>query len=671
MLRNFKISTRLIVGFSLLTAILVTTSFITLTEINRITTQAGKVVELRIPTSQSSASVLNGVNHALAALRGWILLGEDKFKNERQIAWDSEIKPAVATLEQMSKHWTNPENVTRLNELKSLLNDFEYEQQKIEDIAQTLQNTPALEILYTQAVPQAAIMAKEITNIIDVELTLAADSERKALLGMMADVRGTLGLSLANIRGYLLSGEKTYSDNFSKLWLKNSRRFADLKSKQGLLNEQQLRSFTNFSNARESFKSLPEQMLALRAKEDWNLANYWLATKAAPLGFKIKTILSEMEQNQKLLLAGDSEILVDISEGAELKAWLLLLLGVSSAIVLSVVIIRSIIPPLKQLCSGLLVVDKEQKLTVQIANSGNDEITDVTSTVNNMLTTFKNSIQKMADASHQVAATADETSVISSQIESSIQEQAGQTELIATAITEMATTVKDVAQSTVNTSMVADEAFVSVTDGSKLMEQTIATIDVLAEKIDGTSITVTELEKSSSDIATVLEVINAIAEQTNLLALNAAIEAARAGEQGRGFAVVADEVRALAARTQQSTGEISTIITKLQNDSKAAVTSMQQSQEQVEGAVNQVQSAGELLTTISDLISQINDMSSNIATASGQQEVVTEEINQSVISISDKSAENVAAVTQTSAAGQELAELASNLQELVAKFKVS
>jgi len=671
MLRKFKISSRLIAGFTLLTLILAVTSLLSIYQINLITKKANTVVDLRMPTAQASASVLNGVNHALAALRGWMLLGKDKFKNERQLAWDKEITPAIVTLDKMSVNWTNPKNVIHLKEMKALLNSFEQEQINIENIAQTLQNTPSIEMLYQQAVPQASIMASEITKIIDIELTLKATTKRKALLGMMADVRGTLGLALANIRGYLLSGEEKYSTSFETLWSKNQQRFLALEVQQHLLNIEQKEAFANFSTAREIFTPLPKQMLTSRTQDDWNLANHWLATKAAPLGFKIKVIIKEMAENQKILLENDADQLIDISDSAKLKAWVLLFIGGVIAATLSILIIRSIRLPIDVLSNALTLVDKNNDLTIQIKNSGNDEISETTRIVNDMLATFKSSIESVADASNQMATAAEETSVISTQIEQSIREQAGQTESIATAITEMATTVKEVAQNTLSTSSASDEANGSVIQGSDIMQQTISTINQLASKLDGTSHTVGELEQSSNEIATVLEVINSIADQTNLLALNAAIEAARAGEQGRGFAVVADEVRALAARTQQSTSEISTIINKLQSNSKEAVSAMQQSQKQVDNVVKQAQSTGDILTTISGAISNINEMSSHIATASEQQEVVTEEINVSVVSINDKTHENVSAIVETSKAGRDLAELSVNMQTLVSKFKVN
>ena len=670
MVRKIKISLRLTLGFLILVFILAMSSLNSIFQITSITKNATKVVELRMPTAQASASVLNGVNHALAALRGWMLLGKHKFKDERQLAWDTEIIPAMTTLNKISENWTNPTNIIRLKEMKALLKDFKQEQKNIEDIAQTLQNIPSIEMLYQQAVPQASILSKEITKLIDIELGLKASTERKALLGMMADVRGSLGLALANIRGYLLSGEAHYRYSFEQLWHKNQQRFADLKNQQSLLNSEQKKALIIFSEAMAVFAPLPEQMLNSRAQNNWNLANHWLATKAAPLGYKIQVILNEMAINQKTLLKNDTNILAKSSDDAKYIAWLLLFVGVITAISLAAIIIRSIIPPLNSISKKLLQIKHNNDLTISLDNQGNDEISAMADALNNLFTTFKASLHEVSSASNQISVTAEETSVISTQIANSIQSQAGQTELIATAINEMTVTAKEVAQSISNTSDASDDAHKHVSTGTEIMNKTIFTINVLSEKILNTSQTVRELEKNSLEITTVLEVINSIAEQTNLLALNAAIEAARAGEQGRGFAVVADEVRALAARTQKSTGEISSIINKLQQSAKVAVVSTAQSQEQVDEVVNQAKLSGEVLVTISEVITNINDMSSQIATASEQQDVVAEEININVVNIHDKTQENVNAVSESSKSGRELAELSVQMQTLVSKFKI-
>lgn len=197
-----------------------------------------------------------------------------------------------------------------------MLKQLKFEQQKIEAIAQTPQNTPGLQMLVEQAIPQATIMLDQITKMIDIEAQLEATPGRKYLLGMTADVRGTLGLSLANIRGYLLTGNADFKQNYEQLWEKNEAQFSDLTNNSTQLNYKQSQAFKRLKEARVIFASLAPRMLELRNQDNWNLANYWLATKAAPLGSQIKVILKDMADNQALLLAEDSLAITDKAEKA-------------------------------------------------------------------------------------------------------------------------------------------------------------------------------------------------------------------------------------------------------------------------------------------------------------------------------------------------------------------
>jgi methyl-accepting chemotaxis protein len=234
-LNDLSIGKKLSIGFFSLLAIIVIITLLTISRVNESATMTERIGNLRVPTSHASLDMINGTNHALAALRGWMLLGVDKFKTERAEVWRNEIHAPLKRMKEFSKSWTNPENIRKLDRVVELIDMFEKVQQEIEDIAQTRANIPAIELLFTKAAPQATIMSKNITTMINLESKLAATKERKALLGMMADVRGTLGLSLANIRAFLLSGDQQFQDKFDKLWAKNERRFRDLSNAKALL----------------------------------------------------------------------------------------------------------------------------------------------------------------------------------------------------------------------------------------------------------------------------------------------------------------------------------------------------------------------------------------------------------------------------------------------------
>ncbi|MEE8423229.1 MAG: hypothetical protein V3S49_01675, partial [Thermodesulfobacteriota bacterium] len=279
MFKNMKLGAKLGLGFSLVALCLVVAVATTIWQVKRTTKVTDRLIELRAPTAQASLMMQNGMNHSLAALRGWIILGKDKFKQEGADAWSREIEPSLEKMQAFSVNWTDPKNIERLRIIEKKLVDFEKYQKEIEDIAQTIDNTPALKILFVQAAPQAVILSSNITKIIDIELKLEATPERKALLGMMADVRGTNGLALANIRAYLLSGDDKFKEKFDKLWSKNTRRFNDLSKNSKLMTSEQRRAFDAFSTARERFNPLPTKMFEIRGSAEWNLANAWLGTK--------------------------------------------------------------------------------------------------------------------------------------------------------------------------------------------------------------------------------------------------------------------------------------------------------------------------------------------------------------------------------------------------------
>lgn len=340
------------------------------------------------------------------------------------------------------------------------------------------------------------------------------------------------------------------------------------------------------------------------------------------------------------------------------------------AIILAYLIARSILTPVNNLRNTILEIEHNSDLTRRIEVISDDEIGTTASAFNNMLEKFEALIQQVFSSSSQLATAAEEVSAVAHDSARNVENQRVETDQVATAINEMTATVQEVAQNAQSASGAAASADNEAQSGKAIVNQTADAIARLATEVENAAKVIHGVEQDSESIGSVLDVIKGIAEQTNLLALNAAIEAARAGEQGRGFAVVADEVRTLASRTQQSTTEIEAMIAKLQTGSKQAVHVMEQGKEQANKGTEMAREAASSLDAIARAVANINEMNTQIAAAAEEQTTVSEEINKSVVNISQISEQTANGAVQTTAASTDLSRLANDLQNLVGQFKI-
>jgi len=384
----------------------------------------------------------------------------------------------------------------------------------------------------------------------------------------------------------------------------------------------------------------------------------------------MRAAVHKVDKDLAQLLKVSRQTVEDHSDFISSVAHTVFILVLVIAIGFALFITKTILQTVILLKDSMNKVAETKDLSLVVNSTSNDELAEVANVFNNMIASFRNLI---VEVNHSVDTVHDATQNLSQNIHAAnegVDSQIQQTDLVATAVTEMVATVDEIANNTHEAANKAEQTNKNAGLGKGGVDSTIAKIDELSAKLLESEQVVQELAKDSDTIGSVLDVIRGIAEQTNLLALNAAIEAARAGEQGRGFAVVADEVRTLASRTQDSTQEIEGIISSLQSRTKEIVSHMAACRTQGQESADQAGSAGAMLEEITADVSTIMDMNTAIATAIQQQSTVASEVNQHVVMIRDVAESSGQAAHQNAEMSEELSAQADVLNREVNQFKV-
>ncbi len=338
-------------------------------------------------------------------------------------------------------------------------------------------------------------------------------------------------------------------------------------------------------------------------------------------------------------------------------------------VLLAWLLTRSILTPLNRAVLAAETI-AGGNLSKVIEVDGNDEPARLLGALAAMQTNLRKTIEQIAGSATQLGAAAEELSTVTQEASRGLQQQNNEIEQAATAVNEMTAAVEEVARNAVSTSEASNQSTQAAREGRDRVVETVDAIQTMTHDVQNTALMIEGLAAQGRDIGKVLDVIRAIAEQTNLLALNAAIEAARAGEAGRGFAVVADEVRALAHRTAQSTQEIEKMVAGIQNGTGEAVSSMQQSNQRTQSTLEMARAAGIALEQITQSIQLINERNLVIASASEEQAQVSREVDRNLVNIRDLATQSAAGANQTSAATHELSRLAVDLNAMVARFVI-
>lgn len=426
--------------------------------------------------------------------------------------------------------------------------------------------------------------------------------------------------------------------------------------------------FKQYEEVELKYFELQSKALELLQQEELGAAQDML-DQMNPLADQMATHLANLTKIKQRAAADARAASIATYDAAKWAVILLIIFAVAVALAIAVIISRSVNQPLTDAVqSARYIADGD--LTQPLMVEGSDELTDLAQALKQMQQKLRDAISHIASSSSQLASAAEELNVVTDESAKALQLQNDEVQQAATAITEMSSAVDEVAGTALKTSEASSQSANLAKDGTQKVVQTSSVIEKMNADVRQSTQVINTLADKVSSINQVLEVIRSVADQTNLLALNAAIEAARAGEAGRGFAVVADEVRSLAYRTQTSTGEIEQMIQQVQASAKEAVNAMQLISGNADNAQNVAKLAADALELISENIMAISDQNHVIAGAAEEQSKVAREIDRNIVTISDLAAQTAAGSNQTTASAGELTRLAVQLNELVSKFKV-
>ncbi|MCP1453774.1 methyl-accepting chemotaxis protein [Pseudomonas kilonensis] len=540
------------------------------------------------------------------------------------------------------KRFVRPADQELLNQQLAILDEYK---RAFADLTQATQNRESARSKLGANADNAVAKVKEVENAL-------RQGDSVAQFDSVVELSKLLQQARYQVRGYTYSGkadaEQPALDAIDSV-LKN------LESLTGKLPEHA----TNLQQASESMKAYRAAVSQFR---DSQVASASALKKMADQDTRLNGLDNQLTTSQ---------IEKRDQETAQAKETLIIvtILALAFGLLAAWIITRQIVAPLQQ---TLVAVERVASgdLSHNLVVTRRDDMGQLQGSLQRMVISLRQLIGGISDGVTQIASAAEQLSAVTEQTSAGVNSQKVETDQVATAMHEMTATVQEVARNAEEASEAAVAADQQAREGEKVVGEAIAQIERLSKEVGNSTEAMGHLKRESDKIGSVLDVIKSVAQQTNLLALNAAIEAARAGEAGRGFAVVADEVRSLAQRTQKSTEEIEELILGLQSGTEQVATTLDNSRNLTDSSVELTRRAGGSLENITRTVSAIQSMNQQIAAAAEQQSAVAEEINRSVVNVRDVSEQTASSSEETAASSAELARLGVHLQTLVGRFKV-
>ncbi|MUG28449.1 methyl-accepting chemotaxis protein [Aeromonas salmonicida] len=655
-----KISSKLLFSFCFINLLVILSSGLVYHQLGRIGEVETALLEQALPALQRDEASQKALVATVSSLRGYLILGKDRaqasrLKQEWEGAWQAieqqQFTPALA----------------------QSLKAFKGRQEHVWTIAHTEENLPAHTLMLLEAGPLAEAALDQLQSFANEEVATPQDQlpgDRRLLLKQVGDAYNSLSNALSALRDFLISGDPEYGTKYQDYYQFHQQRVAELKQQQANFSEAQKSLWSLFEEMSAPFAELVGQVISKRQAPDWDQANHLMATDIEPaltqlasqLAAQVTQTRSEVDSmGEKMASAGQT-----INRTLLLATLTVIVLGTLVALLFSRRLTRdiaSLVVRADQVANGRL---PSRPLPVQ----SQDELGGLTGSINQMSLQLRQLVGEIQGAVGQVEGACVEVGNTTRAIVDDLASQNQRVDTVAAAIEQMSVSTRDVAGNIAEAARVAHQAEGQTQQGGSALGRMTTTMQEIAAMIAQANQAMGLLSAQSEQVGRVTEVIATIAEQTNLLALNAAIEAARAGEQGRGFAVVADEVRLLASRTSQSTEEISQTIASIQQQTRQTVSTVGSGTQLVEQGRNAVASVTQTLDTMLQLVQDLSGQLGAIATATEQQSRVAQEVAGTVEEIAGLSRQS----SQRSQQGEEivarLAQDTGRLTSVISRFEL-